>query len=374
MGAFLLQRVLGLYGIGLILAATLTYLAPALGILALGGAVPAALLFAALFPIGVERSAMAFRRLRPRYCSIYEPYYWRHERLWKLSRISLLGLFDGTPFKSVLWRLGGVRMGRKVFDDGMIVPEKTLVTIGDHATLNAGVIIQCHSLEDATFTSDTAAVGDGVTLGPNAFVHYGTRLGDRVVVDADSFVMKGSQAAPDSRWRGNPATEVPDDQPLDRPVAEVLALPRSAPGVVRQHRLTAIAAAAAAVTGIAALAGMAAAALRRPMTAAEGPLADGTFAAVRGLTPPATGSGDWATRMHLTGYTQLTGAFDRHADLLLGARELTVVAAAATVVALVLATRRHPLLLAGLAAVFALIATAPPVASGVAALGPSRSD
>ena len=89
------------------------------------------LAFGTLFSIVVERAAMGFRRLRPRFCSIYQPYYWRHERMWKLSRISFLPVFDGTPVKGLLWRLAGVRVGRRLFDDGAVIPEKTLVTIGD---------------------------------------------------------------------------------------------------------------------------------------------------------------------------------------------------------------------------------------------------
>jgi hypothetical protein len=33
-------------------------------------------------------------------------------------------------------------------------------------------------------------------------------MGEGTVVDADAFLMKGSQPRPGSRWRGNPATEV----------------------------------------------------------------------------------------------------------------------------------------------------------------------
>ncbi|SDG90646.1 Pls/PosA family non-ribosomal peptide synthetase [Pseudonocardia oroxyli] len=381
MGAFLLQRILALYGTGLIAAAALTHLAPTLGVYAIAVALSATAVFTALFPIAVERAAMGFRRLRPRFCSIYTPYYWRHERLWKLSRISLLGLFDGTPFKSVLWRLGGVRMGRKVFDDGMTVPEKTLVTIGDHATLNAGVIIQCHSLEDAVFTSDTTVLGAGVTVGPNAFVHYGARLGDRVVVDADSFVMKGSEAAAGSRWRGNPALEVTEEPaaqtviprqgggppgPEPRPDEDRVVRPLRRPRVARRR----LAAAAAILTGLAAVGAVALAAVRTPATAAEGPLLDGAYAALRGLTAPATGAGDWATRLQLTGYAQLTGAFERHADLVSGARELALLAAAVTVLGVIVAARRMPVVLALVAMVFALVAALPAVAAVGAALGP----
>jgi acetyltransferase-like isoleucine patch superfamily enzyme len=51
-------------------------------------------------------------------------------------------------------------------------------------------------------------IGNGVTVGVGGFVHYGTRLGDGSVLDADSFLMKGEEIPPRTRWGGNPAVEL----------------------------------------------------------------------------------------------------------------------------------------------------------------------
>ncbi|HZA16247.1 MAG TPA: Pls/PosA family non-ribosomal peptide synthetase [Pseudonocardiaceae bacterium] len=168
-------------------------------------AVVAGLLFNVSYSVLVERAISGFRPLSPQSCSIYDPYYWWHERLWKLEAAVP---FSGTPFKSLIWRLLGVRIGRGVFDDGCYIPEKTLVAIGDGCTLNASSVIQCHSQEEGIFKSDHTTIGAGCTVGVNAFIHYGVTMGDRAVLDADSFLMKGEQIAPDTRWHGNPAREI----------------------------------------------------------------------------------------------------------------------------------------------------------------------
>ena len=54
------------------------------GVLALAGLMVAALLFSFAYLLTVERAMMRFRSLRPQYCSIYDPYFWWHERYWKL--------------------------------------------------------------------------------------------------------------------------------------------------------------------------------------------------------------------------------------------------------------------------------------------------
>ena len=76
-------------------------------------------------------ASRGFRRLQPKYCSIYDPYFWRHERLWKVPGEAYLHMFDGTPFKNLIWRGLGVRIGKRVFDDGCYLTERTLTTIGD---------------------------------------------------------------------------------------------------------------------------------------------------------------------------------------------------------------------------------------------------
>jgi non-ribosomal peptide synthetase-like protein len=149
--------------------------------------------------------------LRPNGCSIYDPVFWRHERFWKVAEDQYLQLFNGTPFKNIIWRMLGVRMGRRVFDDGAFFTERTFVTIGDFCTLNAGSVVQCHSQEDGAFKSDRSAIGNGATLGVNAFVHYGTTVGDHAVVASDSFLMKGEEIPPHERWGGNPASELRHD-------------------------------------------------------------------------------------------------------------------------------------------------------------------
>jgi non-ribosomal peptide synthetase-like protein len=152
----------------------------------------------------IERITTGFRPLRPQFCSIYDRYYWWHERLWKVPD-AYLNMFNGTPFKNIVWRLLGVRVGKRVFDDGVYLTERTLTVIGDDCTLNVQSKIQCHSLEDGTFKSDYTRLGNGCTLGVGAFVHYGVTMGDGAVLAADSFLMKGEEIPAHAQWVGNPA-------------------------------------------------------------------------------------------------------------------------------------------------------------------------
>jgi non-ribosomal peptide synthetase-like protein len=203
MGLFLTVRWVYSFAVTLFAMATLD-LYRGNPVLVLAGLTAATLLFSLGYFITVERALLRFGSLRPRYCSIYDPYFWWHERYWKLMA-PLVGMFDGTPFKGLIWRLLGVRIGRRVFDDGCSIAERTLVTIGDFCTLNAGSVIQCHSMEDGIFKSDYTVLEDGCTLGAGALVHYGVTMGQGSQLRPDSFLMKGESVPPHARWGGNPA-------------------------------------------------------------------------------------------------------------------------------------------------------------------------
>ena len=196
------------------------------------------LLLMLVFTVGyfvlVERAVTGFRALKPRFCSIYQPLFWRHERYWKVPSIAYIQMCSGTPFKRVLWRMLGVRAGRRLLDDGCSIVERTLVTIGSEATLNAGSILQGHSLEDGTFKSGYITIGARCTVGTGAFIHYGVELGDGAVLDADSFLMKGEHVPPGTWWRGNPAATA--RAPVPAPARAVTGPPaRSRPAAVRSE-------------------------------------------------------------------------------------------------------------------------------------------
>ena len=177
------------------------------GALALAAANVLILVFTVLYGALVERAARRFRPLRPTYCSIYDRAFWRQERFFKLA-IQIPAVFNGTPFRNVIWRLVGVRIGKRVFDDGASMSEKNLVTIGDGVTLNVGSVVQCHSQEDNAFKSDQITIGANCTIGVAAFVHYGVTMGAGAVLEPDAFLMKGEEVPEGEVWGGNPASKM----------------------------------------------------------------------------------------------------------------------------------------------------------------------
>lgn len=167
--------------------------------------------------ICVAWMSIGLKPLKPNICTIYDQAFWRVERYWKLNENFLMALFPGTPLKNVISKLLGVKVGKKVFDDGCMFTEKMLSQVGDYCTLNVSAILQSHSLEEGIFKSDYIQVGAGSTIGVATFVHYGVQMGENAVLDTHSFLMKGEMLNSNTRWQGNPAMLVagePEATPL----------------------------------------------------------------------------------------------------------------------------------------------------------------
>jgi non-ribosomal peptide synthetase-like protein len=174
---------------------------PALAVAAL-----AAYAFMLALDVFLEHASLGFRPMKPQIASGYDRAFWEVERYWKLSSAGpLMAIFAGTPFRPMILRLTGAKVGSCVFDDGANLTERSLVEIGDGAALNQNTILQSHSLEEGAYKSDVIRIGAGCSLGLGSFVHYGVTMHARARLDPDAFLMKGEIAPPDTRWRGNPA-------------------------------------------------------------------------------------------------------------------------------------------------------------------------
>ncbi len=154
----------------------------------------------------LDRASLGFDRLQAQTVTMYDPSFLVHERHWKFCSQPLSMLFHGTPFRNLLSRALGVRVGKMVFDDGANLYDKTLLDIGDYCNLNKACILQAHSLEEGLFKSDTVRIGNHCTIGADAFVHYGVEMGDRSTLQPNAFLMKGETVPEGQTWQGNPAS------------------------------------------------------------------------------------------------------------------------------------------------------------------------
>jgi non-ribosomal peptide synthetase-like protein len=207
---FLLKTWFLVAGLALSAAFALVYY-PRYGMLSVAASAAFAFVFTIFWNWFIERASLGFGWLSPQISLVLDKYYWFHERHWHLFGLTLVAnWFAGTPFKNLISRLEGVKMGKKVFDDGIRWTEYSLLEIGDYANFNTLSILWPHSLEEGVFKSDRIKLGVGCTLGAGSLTHYGVTMGDHVVLEVNSYLMKGEIMDAYTTWRGNPARAVGD--------------------------------------------------------------------------------------------------------------------------------------------------------------------
>ncbi|WP_068004040.1 Pls/PosA family non-ribosomal peptide synthetase [Nocardia pseudobrasiliensis] len=124
-----------------------------------------------------------------------------------------LGMLTGTPFLPILLRWFGADIGRRTWMGTTFLTEFDLVVVGDDAAVGHQVSLQTHLFEDRVMKMSTVTVGSGATVGTRAIVLYDSVVGDDVVLDPLSLLMKGEHLGAGTRWGGIPA------QPRDITVA-----------------------------------------------------------------------------------------------------------------------------------------------------------
>ncbi len=117
----------------------------------------------------------------------------------------LLTHLCGTPMLPWFLRLFGTRIGKGVYMNCTDITEFDCVSIGDHAAINSGALLQTHLYEDRQMKIGRIKIGSGVTIGPAALVLYDTEIGDNARLAGLTTVMKGECLPPNSNWAGSPA-------------------------------------------------------------------------------------------------------------------------------------------------------------------------
>ena len=86
-GIFLAARFMAVFAAVLLWTAALGYY-DRFGVLALFAGTVAIGRRQIVLYVLLERASLAFKRLEPKLTSIYEPYFWFHERHWKMSEVA----------------------------------------------------------------------------------------------------------------------------------------------------------------------------------------------------------------------------------------------------------------------------------------------
>jgi len=137
---------------------------------------------------------------------------WRSEAITTtfeaLSVPFLLDFMRGTPWLPAMFRLMGVHVGKRVWLNTTDITEYSMVSIDDDAALNEGCGPQTHLFEDRVMKVGKVSIGARTTIGTRSIILYESVVGNDVIVEPLSLIMKGEQLPDATKWAGSPVKAV----------------------------------------------------------------------------------------------------------------------------------------------------------------------
>jgi non-ribosomal peptide synthetase-like protein len=134
---------------------------------------------------------------------------WRNEFITGLYESTIVELLlshlVGTPFMSIVMRLLGAKIGKRVFFDSTYFTEYDLVSIGDDVAINSEATIQTHLFEDRIIKMARLKIGNECTVGALSIVLYDTDMGNNSHLGNLSLLMKGESLPENTYFAGIPA-------------------------------------------------------------------------------------------------------------------------------------------------------------------------
>ena len=162
--------------------------------------------------------------VKPLWCR----YVWWNEMLngvYEAIMVPAMSVYLSTPFISLFLRALGCKIGEYSYIGTTLFSEFDLVKIGNHAVLNAGVVVQNHLFEDRVMKSSYLKIGDHCSVGNMAVILYDSEMKRNSTLAPLSLMMKGETVRENSRSYGIPSMPEPMHEIHGRPMALISASP-----------------------------------------------------------------------------------------------------------------------------------------------------
>jgi non-ribosomal peptide synthetase-like protein len=161
--------------------------------------------YPAMFLLGVLAKWLVLGRLRAGDYPVWGSYYVRWLFVQRLLNCLPMHYLSGTPLFPWYLRLLGSRIGRDAQMNSHQISGLDLLTIGDHARINADANISCYAVEDGYLKVRPVVLGDSVSVGIRSVLGQGVAVGDGAVIADLTCIPNGASVGAGEYWSGSPA-------------------------------------------------------------------------------------------------------------------------------------------------------------------------
>lgn len=123
-------------------------------------------------------------------------------------RVLAGAFFRGSPIWTFHLRLGGARLGRRVYVNSLELNDYNLLEFEDDVVIGAGAHLSGHTVEAGIVKTGRVHLGRNTTVGVNSIVEIGVTTGANCEIGALSFVPKNLTLEADAIYAGIPAKRI----------------------------------------------------------------------------------------------------------------------------------------------------------------------
>ncbi len=125
-----------------------------------------------------------------------------------IVRYTCINFLRVTPFIVLFHRMMGAKIGKNVQINTAIIGDSCLLEIGDNSVIGGDVTLVAHVAEHHHLVVKRVKIGKNVTVGLMSIIMPGVEIGDRVMIAANSVLIKDTKVPANTVWAGIPAKQI----------------------------------------------------------------------------------------------------------------------------------------------------------------------
>ena len=125
-----------------------------------------------------------------------------------LMRLTFLEVITPTPLSNLFFKLMGMKLGEKVYNNTSYITDANLIEIGNNVTIGGSATIIAHYSQRGVVIINPVKISSKVTIGLRAIVFGGVEIGEGATLMPNSVVLPKTKIPAGEVWGGVPATKI----------------------------------------------------------------------------------------------------------------------------------------------------------------------
>lgn len=123
-----------------------------------------------------------------------------HNALFYLVRYTVLDLITPSPISQVFFMAMGMKMGKGSMINTSNISDPCLIRLGDYVTVGGSVFMMAHYAQKGFVVIEPLVIGDKSTIGLNAILMGGVKIGKKVTVAPGATVLPKTVIADETKY------------------------------------------------------------------------------------------------------------------------------------------------------------------------------